>query len=606
MQHRFLFTLSALSLATSPVMATEASTALPEVIVTAKRVAEIQPDINASTTFITREQIEQQQLRSLKDILEQQAGMSLTGNGGPLTTTSLFMRGTTSKQVLVLIDGVRVNDANQGAFDFSHIRADDIERVEIVRGPYSPQYGSDAIAGVIQIFTRKQQGVDVSLRAGRFNTFETSVNAGVGDTANGLSIGAGYLDTDGFSATNPKNVWGFNADEDGGLARSVRLSGWTTVSDDFSAKFSSSWKNSKTEIDNGVSDDEFGTASAELAHQTSDQWKQRLQLGWTRTNIDTNAPADFYFSHFLTQRDSASWVNDINWAEGMQLVAGIDYADEEAVSKDLLANTTNFDKRLQNTGIFASQYVTLRKFSGSLSVRQDKHDSFGEHTSGSVNAGYQLLPALKLFGAYGSAFRAPSANDLYYPGFFGSYAGNPDLEPERSHQSEVGMQYQWQPSHTLQASLYRNRVRDMIAAAPAAPFTMANISKANLQGAELEARGTLDRVNYSLNVSLLSAKDENGTQLPRRPRSAVNALIAYSPTDTVNAGIEWRTRSSAVDAGNKLSHYSTGNLFASWKATRELTIGARLENFNDEKYEEVYSYNTSPRAGYVSVNYSFR
>lgn len=609
MQSLSLFSLSTLTLAivaATPALAEEETSALPTVMVTAKRVMDEQPDINASTTIITRQQIEQQQVTSLKDILQQQAGITLASNGGNLTTTSIFMRGAASKQVLVLVDGVRVNDANQGAFDFSFIRADDIERVEIVRGPYSPQYGSDAVAGVIQVFTRKHQGVQINARAGSFNTVETSAGAGFGDKTNGFSIGASYLNTDGFSATNEKNVWGFNPDHDGGHSRSARLAGWTSFSDKLNARFNGNWQNSKPEFDNGVSDNDFGTASAELSHQTLDSWSQRLQLGWTRTNLDTDGTADFYYSHFLTERESASWLHDISWAEGMQLVAGVDYANEEAVSKDLLAKSTAFDKQLQNLGVFASQYVTMDDFSASLSVRQDHHDSFGEHTTGSVTMGYNILPTLKLFGAYGSAFRAPSANDLYYPGFFGEYAGNADLQPERSRQSEIGLQYQWQDGHQVRVSAYRNQVRDLITASSAAPYNLVNISQARLQGLELDASGVLARFNYTLNISSLSAEDGNGNDLPRRPQGALNALLAYSPADAFNLGVELRARSSAKDGMHRLDRYSTGNLFASWKATPELTLGARIENFNDEEYEEVYSYNTAPRAGYVSVNYSFR
>lgn len=633
------FSLSVLTLAVTaatPAFAAEEKTKeLPVVVATAKRVQDAQSNINASTTVITRGQIEQQQVSTLKDILQQQAGISLAGNGGPLTSTGIFMRGGSSKQVLILVDGVRVNDANQGAFDYSLIRADDIERVEIVRGPYSSQYGSDAVAGVIQIFTRKHTpGVTLSTRLGRIVSSdpdtslglgerkhslssETTVGFGLGDKKNGLSLGLSVLETDGFSATNKKS-YSFNPDADGGIARTARLAGWSQLSSNVGAKFSSSWKNSQPEFDNGLSDGDFGTASAELSHAILDNWMQRLQIGWTRTNLDTNGRKDGYYTHFLTERKSASWQHEVTWAEGFQLVAGIDGSDEDAVSKDLIAKTTAFDQSLQNIGYFVSQYVNVGDFSASLSARQDKHDTFGEHSTGNVTLGYQLLPELKVYGAYGSAFRAPSANDLFHPGYTcydaswmpipGShcYAGNPNLKPERSRQSELGIQFEWLQGQQLRLSAYRNIVRDLIAGDQNSPFNQININRARLQGIELDASGKVDQLSYSFNVASLSAEDGNGKDLARRPQGALNGSLAYSPLEQVSVGAEVRARSTAKDGSKQIPGYTTGNLFTTWQATPDLTLGARLENLSNKIYEEAYGYNTAPRTAYISVSYALR
>lgn len=593
-------------------------TELPAVVVTATRIPEIATSL-PNVSVITREDIARRQSFSLDEILQQEAGINIPSSGGPLTSTGIFLRGAASKQVLILVDGVRVNDANQGAFDISLLRPDDIERIEIVRGPYSSQYGSDAIGGVIQIFTRKSSKAEVSVRAGSFGTQEYNAGASIGDNKNGLSARAGYLDTDGFSATN-NHAYGYNPDRDGGLARSAQLSGQTQFTESLAASFNSTWKDSLVEFDNGLSNQELGTASTELKHHITKAWTQRLQLSWLRNNLDTDNrfdpdPFSRYYSNFFTQRDTASWLHDIQWAANWNLVAGVDFSDEQAESRDLLANSILFDKSLQNTGIFLTQYGEVGIFSGSASIRQDDHDTFGHHTTGSVTLAAQIIPSIKIYGAYGSAFRAPSANDLYYPGSpnfcfpftpgVSCYSGNPNLQPEKSKQAEIGTEYRSGEQH-IRISAYRNIVEDLIATDPTPPNNNVNIAKARLQGIEIEMGGRLAEWNYNFNIGSQSAEDGFGNDLVRRPQGSFNAALGYAINDRINAGTELRARSSSKDGGQVLGGYTVFNLYAGWDITPSLNLGARLENVGDKQYQEVLGYNTVPRSGYLTATYTWR
>lgn len=585
----------------------EEATTLSEVVVTATRSAAINP-ILPTSSVITRSDIAERQPSSVTELLQQEAGINVISNGGPLTLNGVSIRGAASKQVLILIDGVRVNDANSGLFDISQLRPDDIERVEITRGPYSSQYGSDAIGGVIQIFTRKSTKAEASVRAGSFGTQEYNAGASLGDAKNGISIRGGYLTTDGFSATTPDNIYG-NSDRDGGLAKTGMLSGQVELTEAVSAHFNTTWKDSSIEFDQGITDQRIGLADVELQHKVTNIWTQRLQLGWLRNDNNT-----LQSNKFQTERDSASWLHDVQWTKDWNLVAGIDFYDEGAISTDFFSGSTLFDSSLKNTGLFITQYGKAGIFSGSVSLRGDDHESFGSHTTGSANIAAQIAPQAKIFAAYGTAFRAPSANDLYYPGseFFcfpytpgvSCYAGNPDLQPEESEQSEVGAEIVL-AGQRIRLSAYHNRLTNMISTSSAFPYPAINISNATLQGLELDISGKLERLNYSVNASQQSARDGTGVWLVQRPKASLNLTAGYAFTDSINAGAEVRSRSDSMSGGVELPGYALVNLYAGWQIIPALTLGARLENLGNKEYEVVSGYSNAERSGYLTATYSW-
>lgn len=610
MKHRLLPLAAAFACST---VIAQTATPPADIVVTATRLPGIAAPL-PNTTVITREDIATRQTTTLADLLQQEAGLVVNTNGGPFTSTGLFLRGSAGKQVLLLVDGVRVNDASQGAFDLSLLRADDIERIEIARGPYSPQYGSDAIGGVVQVFTRRSARAEASVRAGRFNTQEYSVGARLGDADNGLGVRAGYIDSDGHNNTRPSS-FAFAPDTDGGLARTAQLSGQTRVGEDTRASFSTNWRDSHTEFDQGLSEQEFGTASARLEQGLTDTWRHSLQLGWMRNQLDTDGRGDPwapYFSRFQTERNTLSWLHQVEWTEGWNAVAGVDYEDERAESRDLLTGLSAIDSRLQNAGVFLTQHGQAGRYSGSASVRADDHDSFGRHSTGSLTLAAQLHPSTRLYAAYGSAFRAPSANDLYYPGDpsfcfpltpgVSCYAGNPALQPEKSRSGEVGIEVR-ESSRRVRVSAYRNRVRNLVNTSAAFPYGLINEASATLQGIELDADGREGQLTWRVNAGSQSAEDERGQDLVRRPQGTFNGLLQLNATDALTLGAELRARSSAQDGGQRLGGYTLFNVFAGWEALPSLTLGARLENAGNKDYQEVLGYRTAPRSGYLTATY---
>lgn len=611
MKHRYL-PLAAALLGTHPPLAAATDT---DMVITATRLPEVASPL-PNTTVVTRDEIAARQALTLADLLQQEAGLTVTGNGGAFSTAGLFLRGSAGKQVLVLVDGVRVNDASQGAFDLSLLRADDIERIEIVRGPYSPQYGSDAIGGVVQVFTRQAAKAEASARIGRFGTREFGIGARAGDRDNGLALRAGYADSDGYNSTRPGSP-AYAPDRDGGLARSVQLNGNATLSPQVRASFTTSWRDSMTEFDTGFSDQSFGTASASLAQAVTGQWTQTLRLGWLHNRLDTDGRSDAfspYYSRFQTDRDSLSWLHEVEWQEGWQTVGGIDHEDEQAESRDLLAGQGIIDTRLQNTGVFLTQHGRAGRLSGAASVRQDEHDTFGSQTSGSLSLALEVGPSARLFAAYGSAFRAPSANDLYYPGDpsfcwppspgISCYAGNPALQPEKARSGEAGVELR-SGKQRLRVSAYRNRVRNLVNTSSVFPYPLVNEARARLQGVEIEAGGQVAALTWRANAGSHSAEDGQGNDLVRRPQGTFNGLLQVAASDRVDLGAEVRSRSSIRDGGQRVGGYTLFNVFAGWQALPSLQLGARVENAGNKDYQEVLGYRTAPRSGYLTANWTW-
>lgn len=605
--------LAAALLGTHPPVATAAE---PDMVITATRLPEVAAPL-PNTTVITRDEIATRQSLTLADLLQQEAGITVASNGGAFTTAGLFLRGSAGKQVLVLVDGVRVNDASQGAFDLSLLRADDIERIEIVRGPYSSQYGSDAIGGVVQVFTRQAAKAEASARAGRFGTREFGVGVRAGDRDNGLSLRAGYADSDGFNSTRPGNL-AYAPDRDGGLARTVQLNGNAKLSPDVRASFSTHWRDSVTEFDQGLSNQDHATASARIEQAMSGRWTQTLQLGWLHNRLDTDGRADPfapYLSRFQTDRDTLGWLHEVTWQEGWQTVAGLDHEDERAESSDLLAGRRLIDTRLQNSGVFVTQHGRAGRISGAASVRRDEHDTFGGQTTGSLSLAAEVTPATKLFAAYGSAFRAPSANDLYYPGDpsfcwppapgVSCYPGNPALKPEKARSGEVGAEWRGD-GQRLRISAYRNRVRNLVNTSFAFPYPLINEARARLQGIELDASGRVAALTWRLNAGSHSAEDGQGNDLVRRPQGTFNGLLQVAATDTVDLGTEVRSRSSIRDSGQRVGGYTVFNVFAGWQALPSLQLGARLENAGNKDYQELQGYRAAPRSGYLTATWTWR
>ena len=571
------------------------------VIVTATRTAETVDDSLASVSVINREDIEQSQARDIMQLLKLQAGIDVARFGGPGQATSLFMRGTNSNQTLVLIDGVRAASANTGSFAWQHMSLSDIERIEIVRGPRGSLYGSDAIGGVIQIFTRNNKGMHVRGQAGSYNSKLIEAGIGGGEQVK-YSLNLAAQETEGFSATNSNSAF-FNPDNDG--YRNGSASGKLAIplTQNTDLRFSAWYSDSETEYDEGVQESSNGIFDARLENQTTPTWQQTLSAGLSKDDSEfvSTLPATFN-----TERFMADWQHNFTLGLNHLLTAGLSTVEDQATNIDLLTDKIVYDEYLRNNAAFVALQSQLGQHNFNLSGRVDDYENFGNHSTGNLAWGYDVKSALRLTASYGTGFRAPSLNELYSPGFFGFYAGNPDLQPETSRTLELGLRYNSAPNQQLRLALYRNDIENLIAN-EGVNFQAINVDEAQIDGLELEYAYTQTKWSLIANLTLQNAVDtSDDTKLIRRPDEKFSLQLRRSLTNEGSVGLEWVYVGKRLDGLAKdliLDPYHLINLSGVVKMEKHLWLEARIDNLFDEDYELVYGYNTPGLSVFVGVNY---
>jgi len=577
----------------------------PTIEVTASRVAQTVDASLASVSIITRADIEKTNAPDLIEVLRLQAGVDVARLGGAGTQTSVFLRGTNSNHVLVLVDGVRVASANTGAFAFENLPLDAVERIEIVRGPRASYWGSDAVGGVIQIFTRRLDGAHLAASAGSYGSADGSVGYGMQTDTWGVSAQAGGRHVDGFSASNAlAGPYVYNPDDNPMQNHNQVAQAWTRLGTQTLS--ASALRSVGTQsFDNG----DFGPGISHTLDQaigmnlegaiTSD-WQHRLSIGTTRTNIDTPA----FGSAYRSTREQLAWTNDFAIAANQHLIAGIDYVHDRGRSLDAYAGT-QYDKTRDNTGVFAGWRAQADALDGEVSGRYDHNSDFGGEFSGSIAGGYQLTDGLRFVASYGTAFSAPTLSQLYSPGYGGYYAGNPLLDPERSRTGEVGLEWKIDSANRLDARAFTTRVRDLIDFSGGAMFQAININHAAIDGLELTHSLHAGAYSWTNTLTLQDPRNEDtDTQLLRRPRRKFSSVFDAQLNDAVSAGAEVVYAGRANDFGGKLGAYAIVNLRASYVINPQWRLGARLENLGDRSYQLAYGYNTPGRSGYLTVSWS--
>ena len=579
----------------------------PTVQVTASRVAETADQTLADVSVITRADIDASGAQDLLELLRLQAGVDVVRTGGAGEQTNVFLRGTNSNHVLVLIDGVRVASANTGAFAFENLPLDTVQRIEIVRGPRASYWGSDAIGGVIQIFTRKLDGAHVAASYGSYRSAAGSAGYGAQSDAGGFSVQVGARHVGGFSATNPAaGPYVYNPDDNGYQNHNIVAQGnYHLGTQNLSASL---FRNAGTvSFDNG--DPGAGSSrtldqaiGANLEGPLTQDWQQHLSVGSAREDIGTAA----FDTDYHSTREQLSWTNDLTLSSTQHLIAGVDYLHDHGISEDTAGNTTVYAASRDNSGLFSGWRMADGAFNSELSARYDHDSTFGGAGSGSVAAGWKFSDDLRLTASYGTAFRAPSLNELYSPGYGGYYAGNPLLDPERSRSSEIGLDWRIGDANQFAAHAFSTRVHDLIDFSGGSTFQAINVDHAAVDGVELTH--SWRNAVWSLTNTLTLQNPRNtdtGAQLLRRPKQKFNSTLEAAIGERAHAGIEFVASGRSADTGDvTLGGYSLVNLRADYAPSRTWKLVARLENLFDRNYELAHGYNTPGLSGYVSVIYS--
>ncbi len=583
-----------------------------EVIVTATRVAETTDESLASVTVIDRATLDRSQPKDMAEVLRMVPGIDIARTGGPGSDTSIFLRGSNSNHVLVLIDGVRASSATTGAFSWQHLQPALIERIEVVRGPRAALYGSDAIGGVIQIFTRKVSSPFVRLEAGSFGTRSLQAGIGGGDRVR-FHINAEQRETDGFSAQN-SNGGSYDPDDDG--AENISFNAGMNI--DVSAATQLSlviWRSaSDVEFDSGTQESINQTFQTRLIHSVNDLWIQTLTLGHTVDELETRSSSP---SAAETRRISFDWQNDIALSPDQLLTLGVSFHEDDALNIDLATNSTVFDRSADNTALFAQFQHNGTAHDLQLAVRHDEHSAYGGETTGQLAWGYRLTQRTRLIASYGTAFRAPNINDLYHPGFdfFGGgtflYSGNSNLRPEDSETAEVGLRWQPNKASQVRATLYQTAIDNLIAFEGTNAQAI-NINRSSLEGIEFEYTVKTGAWDISGNLTLQDARDkDNNTRLLRRPDQKAS-LRATHHNERWNYGGEILLSSERdeLDFNTfpatriQLPGYGLLNLFANYSLSRELALELRLDNTFNKSYELARGYNTPERSLFLALRYA--
>jgi vitamin B12 transporter len=582
---------------------------LPTIVVTPTRMAQSGENSLSPMSVITREDIERTQAPTLVEALRLQAGVDVARTGGPGSQTSVFLRGTNSNHVLVLVDGVRVSSASNGLFAFDRLLPSQAQRIEIVRGPRAGLYGSDAIGGVVQVFTRDNAGANARLGGGSYGT--SSADAGWGGAVGErgrASLQAAYENSRGFSASNPDaGPFVFDPDEDGYRNASLTASAGVELGEIADIELRGWHANGHNEFDQGTTDTLNQTLSARLRASLMADWEQSLLVAQSRD--DSQNESDFS-SRFETQRRSVNWQHDLALFGAGNLSAGVDYWRDDVVNDDLTANANVYDERLSNRGMYLGLQQLLGRWNLQAALRHDSHSEFGGKSTGQVAAGYALNPQLELIGSYGTAFRAPNANELFSPGFSFSpvlppqFAGNPDLQPETSASIEAGLRYQPNSNHSVAVDLYHTDVDELIAF-QGENFQAINVDEARLRGIELSYAGLWGPWLGRAAVTLQEAKEADTNQdLLRRPKRKLALQLDYNFSGGASFGGEFLAVSQREDVGSTLPGYGLVNLRGRVPLARDFTLEGRVENLFDKFYELAQGFNTPGLSVYVAVRWA--
>lgn len=586
-------------------VAAAADDTLTPVVVTASRTAETADQTLAPVSVITRAEIERRQPRDLLELLRTQPGIDLARNGGPGQQASLFLRGTNSDHTLVLIDGVRASSITTGGFAWQHLAPAQIERIEIVRGPRASLYGSDAIGGVIQIFTRKSEGPTLRVGAGSDRTFQGEAGYGASHGPHHFSLHASAENSDGFSATN-SNSFSHDPDDDGYRNRSLNAR-WQADFSDALALSAAFWHTEgDIEFDTGTMDSINQNLSLTLDGQINDRWSQSLQLGYARDDLDTDSASA---SQVDGNRLTAGWQHDILIGMSHLLSVGLDYYRDQGENINEVTSTTVFDETITNRAAYASLQTGLGENDLQFSLRHDEHSRAGGETTGQAAWGRALGHGLRAVASYGTAFKAPTLNQLFHPGFFGgSFAGNPNLEPERSRSAELGLRYHSseRPARRAALNLFHTRVDDLIAFQGANSQAI-NIDEATIRGLELEYADAFGAWSLDASLTLQRARnDETDDPLLRRPDEKLSLAVSRDIAGRGGINAEVLLVGEREDVGTRLPGYGLVNLAGYHQLNRDLKLQARIENLLDKDYQLASGFNTPDRKLMVTLEYAPR
>jgi len=579
-------------------------------IVTASRYEQAITDVIPSTTIIERADILNSQANSIMDVLSLQQGIDVARSGGKGSQTSIFMRGTNSNHTLVLINGMRVGSSFTGSFAWENLPVSQIERVEIVRGTRVSFYGSDAIGGVINIITRSDENKSLRYTLGSYDTHNFDYGLGHTSDSSSYNLVISSQKTDGFSATNENNLYGFNPDKDGSENQSINFNTSHQINDG-QLNFNILKSESDTDFDTGNTDTQELVARLSWKNTFSNGWGSELALGNNYNKIATKA----FSSIFDSQRYSFDWLlnKQIN---NNHFSYGLVYRKEQAEFINPNATEVSFSNDRNNIAVFANWNGVFNKNVIASGFRYDENNVYGSNLTADLDWAFNFSEQARISFSIGSAFHAPSISELYSPNFQGfvispisgesSFAfaieGNSDLKPEESINYELGLKTNLADNHHLSFNLFYYKV-DNLVDFQGFTFKPVNVNQATINGLEVEYKYSYENLSFNANATIQNANnDESDTPLLRRPDKKFNMSIDKF-FNKASIGSSVRYASKNPDFGVALASYTIIDIRAAYKLNSHWKVSAKIENSLDKQYQIINGYNTPDLSGYLTIEW---
>ena len=578
--------------------------ALPEVeldkiVVTATRTPTKTSNVIAQTRVIDSEELQRYQGQMVTDILKNQPGINITQSGGMGTASNFYMRGFDSKQVLVIIDGIRYGSISLGSPSLNLLPADQLDRIEILYGASgSSIYGSDAMGGVIQIFTKgnnvEQSNVSTTVGYGSNNHYQVGVTGQLKNDTSSLSLGVSRNETDGFNIIANDDSDDYNADDDGFKSTNASLSLQHKLSNSLSAGISALYSDSTTDIDsagnafpNAYSDQKNGSANAYLQYKTP-LTVSKLSYGQSidkSTSHDANSINYQEGSQFDTTQEQARLETSINAQPGT-VTLGAEWLSQKLDASDVLDFSGYPDPAVQTPydpdnrtvkSAFVGYQLADTYYDLQANYRLDDNSQYGNESTYNLGAAIRPLVGMRIGANYATGFRAPTFNDLYYPGY-----NNPNLKPETSKNTEVFVEYA-NDNQTSRLTGYHTDVEDLIADGN-------NINEAKIKGLSLTSDWNMNAFIFGLGYDYLDAKNKTANsanydkQLAYRPKNSGLIYIGYQqPMFDVRLEAK-HTDDRTTAENNQLDSYTLLNLSSAIYINPNLRANLRVDNITDEDY----------------------
>ena len=567
-------------------------------VVTASRTAQRADELVSDVVVINRADIEKSTGRTLPEILARAPGVQFSANGGLGKNSSVNIRGAEARHTVLLIDGVRFGSATTGSPNWDTIPVDMIERIEILKGPASALYGSEAVGGVVQIFLRKGvQGLApyTSLTLGSYG--HRQVTAGVSGGSGPLTYSLGVQKTrdTGFSATNPKVLFGnYNPDTDGFDQNALNASAAYQLNSDWKIDAGLLASDSTNHTDDGPNRDtqykgKTRVARAGVEGRVLPSWKTQLRYSQgadsSRAVVASSLP-----SLFKTTQNQLTWQNDVDTPIGVVL-AGVERLEQKVDSSTAYTVTER---------TVSSYFVGLNGSAGPHSwqanLRRDSNSQFGGSSTGFGGYGFAITPQWRVNAAYGTSFVAPSFNQLYFPGF-----GNALLQPERGRNTDLGVTWS-DAGQTVKLVHFDNKIRGFISNTTIA----SSIPQARIDGYTLSYNGSFGALSLNASLDALDPRNElTGKRLARRSSNQARLGADYAVGEWALGGSVLRAGNSFDDAANvrEVAGRTTADLYVDYAVNTEWKLQTKLNNVTNKQYETIYGYNQPGRAVYVTLSY---